>query len=190
MPFTLSITDLCPDNLQNGVEKAALVALIAHQGQKDLDGNPVFLHPMTVALEGKTDDEKIVGFLHDVVEDTDYTFDDLRAVGFADHIIEALQLLTHEEGTPYDEYVQRIKDSGNELARNVKLNDLQHNLRRGRAGGYIRLVEKHEKALRLLLPEDELRALQMKEEAERKTAEILERFKKSEPQTDEDGTAY
>jgi len=154
MNSTLHITDLCPDNLTNDVEKALLIALIAHNGQKDLDGNPVILHPMTVSLAGKTDDEKIVGLLHDVVEDTDYTFDDLRQAGFADHIIEALQLLTHQEGTPYLEYVQRIKDSGNKLAIAVKLNDLHHNLARGRAHNYTRLITKHTQALAVFASEE------------------------------------
>ena len=146
----LPINDICPDNLNNDIEKASLVSMIAHNGQKDLDGNPVFLHPMTVALSGKTNDERIVGFLHDVVEDSKYTFNDLRAVGFSERIIEALQLLTHDEKDSYEEYVKRIKDSGNSLAIAVKLNDLHHNIERGKAGAHINLVKKYEKALRYL----------------------------------------
>ena len=139
------------DNLSNDIEKALFVALAAHKGQQDLDGNPAILHPITVALAGRTDKEKIVGLLHDVVEDTDYTFDDLRHIGFDKEIIEALQLLTHSEEMSYQDYVQRIKDSGNSLALAVKLNDLHHNLQRGRAGGHTRIVEKHEKALEQLM---------------------------------------
>ena len=147
MKSILPMTDICTDNLENDVEKGLLVALIAHRGQTDLDGKPAILHPLAVALSGKNDNEKIVGLLHDVVEDSEYTCDDLRAVGFNDEIIEALQLLTHDEHLTYQDYVQRIKDSGNQLAIAVKLNDLQHNLKRGRAGGHTRIVEKHEKAL-------------------------------------------
>lgn len=138
-------------NYVNDIEKAAQMALIAHREQRDLDGDPVFLHPMSVALEGKTDDEKIVGFLHDVVEDTEYAFDDIRSVGFAEHIIEALELLTHEESMTYEEYLQRIKESGNRLVLAVKLNDLHHNLQRGRAGMHEKQVTKHEKALQYLM---------------------------------------
>ncbi len=62
-----------------------------------------------------------------------------------------LRLLTHEEGTDYLDYVRRIANSGNHLAIAVKLNDLQHNLKRGREKGYKRLVEKHEAALKEIL---------------------------------------
>ena len=126
------------------------IATEAHHGQKDLDGNPVILHPLTVGLMGKNADEQCAGFLHDVVEDTDYTFDDLLGMGVSPHIVDALRLLTHEEGTDYLDYVRRIARSGNQLAIAVKLNDLQHNLKRGRERGYTRLVEKHEAALREL----------------------------------------
>ena len=99
---------------------------------------------------GKTNAEKCVGFLHDVVEDTDWTFDDLRKEGLPEEIIDALRLLTHEKGTDYYEYVQRIIDSGNQTAISVKRNDLHHNLARGKAFGYPELVKKHEKALKMI----------------------------------------
>lgn len=125
------------------------IALKAHKGQKDIDGNPVILHPLKVGLMGKTPDEQCTGFLHDVVEDTDYAFDDLLAMGVPAHIVDALRLLTHEEGTDYIEYVRRIAQSGNQIAIAVKLNDLHHNLERGRKHGYTRLIEKHEAALKI-----------------------------------------
>ena len=52
------------------IEEALRIALEAHEGQKDLDGNPVILHPMAVALAGRNHQEQIAGLLHDVVEDT------------------------------------------------------------------------------------------------------------------------
>lgn len=33
------------------------IALKAHAGQADLDGNPVILHPLTVGLAGETPEE-------------------------------------------------------------------------------------------------------------------------------------
>jgi hypothetical protein len=41
------------------------------------------------------------------------------------------------------EYIERICKSGNQTAINVKLNDLKHNLARGKEGGHTRCVEKH-----------------------------------------------
>ena len=55
----------------------------------------------------------------------DISFEDLINEGFNDSIINALKLLTHNDDTPYLEYVARIKE--NPLARQVKLADLRHN---------------------------------------------------------------
>ena len=119
------------------IEDALSLAVDAHDGQKDLDGNPVILHPITVGLAGRNREEIIAGLLHDVVEDTNYTFDDL---------------LTHTDDLSYNEYVKRIAESGNSIAIHVKYNDLCHNLQRGRAGGHWRIVAKHDKALAIIQP--------------------------------------
>ena len=62
------------DNLSQ-IEIALEIAMKAHMGQRDLDGNPVILHPLTVALKGNNESEIVAGLLHDVVEDTEWTFD-------------------------------------------------------------------------------------------------------------------
>ena len=134
------------------IEDALRLAVEAHEGQKDLDGKPVILHPMAVGLAGRNREEVIAGLLHDVVEDTDFTFDDLLDRGVDKSIVEALRLLTHSKDMPYEDYVQRIAQSGNEIAIHVKYNDLCHNLKRGRAGGYWNIVAKHEKALAVIEP--------------------------------------
>jgi len=134
------------------IEDALRIAIDAHEGQKDLDGKPVILHPMSVGLAGRNREETIAGFLHDVVEDTDFTFDDLLSKGVDSTIVDALRLLTHDEDLSYDDYVKRIAESGNSIAIHVKYNDLQHNLQRGRAGGYWKIVAKHEKALAVIKP--------------------------------------
>ena len=135
---------------QETVEKCIRIAMDAHKGQRDRDGNAVILHPLIVGSMGLTDAEKCVGFLHDVVEDTDWTFDDLRDEDIPEEIIEALQLCTHHDDKDYYEYVRRIIDSGNTTAIHVKQNDLHHNIARGKAFGYPDLVAKHEKALEMI----------------------------------------
>lgn len=132
------------------IEDALRIAIDAHEGQKDLDGKPVILHPIAVGLAGKNREEMIAGFLHDVVEDTDLTFEDLLQMGVDQEIVDALRLLCHDKGTDYYDYVQRIIDSGNTIAFSVKRNDLTHNLQRGRAGGHWKQVEKHEKAMAMI----------------------------------------
>lgn len=132
----------------NPIDLALRIATAAHAGQLDRDGYPVILHPLTVGLMGHTDEEKTAGFLHDVVEDSDITFDDLLKEGIPTGIVNAVRLLTHEKGTDYFEYVQRIIDSGNPIALQVKYNDLQHNYSRGKA--YPELQAKHGKALEMV----------------------------------------
>lgn len=135
------------------IEDALRIALDAHEGQKDLDGQPEILHPLAVALAGTTREQRIAGLLHDVVEDSDITFDDLLQRGVDEEIVDALRLLTHDKTSmTYNEYVDRIVKSGNDIAIHVKYNDLRHNLSRGLAGGHTRLVEKHAMALAMIAP--------------------------------------
>lgn len=117
-----------------GIDEALEIITYEFRGQKDLDGNPAILHPLAVGMAGANDNEKVVGFLHDLIEDCDWSIEDLRAVGFLDEVVEAVDILTHrKEEESYEEYVNKIVASDNRLAINVKLNDLHHNLQRGKA---------------------------------------------------------
>src|SRR5258708_6454925 len=100
------------------LEKAILIAVKAHAGQKGKDGAPFILHPLRILAKMETEEERIVAVLHDVVEDTDVTFDDLATEGFSSKVIAALKLLTHEEGVSDEDYVKAIKP--NRLARRIK----------------------------------------------------------------------
>ena len=82
--------------------------------------------------------------------DTDWTFDDLQNEQIPVEVIDALKLCTHDDSKDYFEYVQQIIDSGNITAIHVKMNDLHHNIARGKAFGYPDLVAKHEKALQMI----------------------------------------
>ena len=130
------------DNLSQ-IEIALEIALKAHKGQCDLDGKPVIVHPLTVALKGNNENEIVAGLLHDVVEDTNWTFDDLLNAGIKPEVVDALRLLTHSEDVPYLDYVRSIAESRNPIAINVKCNDLEHNLDRGRRGDHLKQVAKH-----------------------------------------------
>lgn len=129
------------------IELAISIMFDVHKYKTDLDGKPAMLHPLEVGAIGKTDIEKCVGFLHDVIEDSDLTSDDILDMGVDEEIVEILKILTHNKEIPYFDYINSILDSGNEVAINVKLNDLKHNLARGIAGGHWKQVEKHSKAL-------------------------------------------
>jgi (p)ppGpp synthase/HD superfamily hydrolase len=108
------------------LEKAIAIAVKAHRGQKDRNGAPYILHPLRVMARVDTDAEKTVAILHDVVEDTHWTFEELAKEGFPNEILEALKCVTKREGEDYEDFVKR--SASNELARHVKLADLEDNM--------------------------------------------------------------
>ena len=109
----------------NDINKALEIATIAHKGQKDKVGKDYIYHPMAVSSKCNSLKAKIVGLLHDVVEDTDVTLDYLKQY-FTDDIILAIKLVTKVYPLDINQYYKDIKN--NELAREVKLADLSHNM--------------------------------------------------------------
>jgi (p)ppGpp synthase/HD superfamily hydrolase len=109
------------------IEKALQIAAKAHEGQTDKEGLPYILHPLRVMLSIEGEQAQIVAVLHDVIEDTSVTADDLREAGFCEKVIDAVLCVTHRKEDSYAEYVVRCK--ANEIARRVKLADLEDNSR-------------------------------------------------------------
>ena len=107
-----------------------------HADQADKCGQPYWIHPFTVAMRGFTgyaNDQSIsytiVGLLHDIPEDTGMAVESLtQLMELTDKEIDALKLLTRQEGVSYNEYINSIIESGNEIAINVKIYDLLHNM--------------------------------------------------------------
>lgn len=124
----------------------------AHKDQVDKSGLPYVFHPFHLAEQMQDENTTIVALLHDVVEDTDYTFEDLEQMGFGEEVLEALRLLTHDDDTPYMEYVAKLKS--NPIARTVKLADLSHNSDPTRLEVWdekaIKRAEKYQKAIAFL----------------------------------------
>ena len=114
------------------LRKALVMAYHAHSGQKAKDKElPEYIfHPVTVALQCTTAEEKTAALLHDVIEDTDVTADDLRRQGFGEDIITAVELLScpYEHPSP-EQYLSYVAEIGkNPSARAVKIADLTNNL--------------------------------------------------------------
>lgn len=124
----------------------------AHKNQVDKGGSPYYLHPIYVALNMESEEQKIVALLHDVIEDTEITIDDLRKKGFSEKIIEAVDAIT-KKGESYEEYLKKVKD--NELAKAVKIEDIKNNMDVSRLKEItekdIARIEKYKKALAYLL---------------------------------------
>lgn len=85
-------------------------------------------HACTVAGMCKDDERTcMVALLHDVVEDGYTTFEELRERFNLDpEQMAALDAITRRQGEQYFDYIQRVKQ--NEMAKTVKLADLQHNI--------------------------------------------------------------
>ena len=106
--------------------KAIKVMYEAHKNQVDKAGLPYVFHPWHVA-ESMTDEIRCtVALLHDTVEDTPLTLDDLKNYGFPDEIINAIDVLTHRKDMDYPEYIRNIAE--NDIAIDVKISDLRHNM--------------------------------------------------------------
>ena len=146
-PVGLKYTDL--------TKKALKICWEAHRNQFDKSGMPYVFHPFHLMEQMETEEELCVALLHDVAEDSEMTFEDLEMAGFPGAVIEALRLLTHDDETPYLEYVQKLKS--NPLARKVKLADLRHNSMQERLSVVterdLERLEKYQKAIAILTEE-------------------------------------
>lgn len=133
-------------------KKALKLCFEAHKEQTDKSGMPYVFHPFHLAEQMTDEATTVVALLHDVVEDTDTTFEDLEKQGFDEEIISALKLLTHNDDTPYMDYVAEIKS--NKIATAVKLADLRHNSDLTRLDVVdekaLKRKEKYEKAIKFL----------------------------------------
>ena len=142
---------------------------IYHKGQQDKAGKDyVEGHLSTVADNFKKySKEWYVAWLHDILEDTECTINELeeqlkkdeKAKRFYDEIIDAVQAITKQKNESKEKYLKRVKK--NDLARKVKIADMEHNSDLGRIknptkSDYKR-VEYYEKGIKYLKENDEFK---------------------------------
>lgn len=108
----------------------------------------------TSSVNGGNNSFLYVAYLHDVVEDGYATFEELRERFDLDNEqMAALDAITRRQGEKYFDYIQRVKQ--NEMAKIVKLADLQDNINRcskdlpNRLG----LIRRYAKAYGMLIDE-------------------------------------
>lgn len=120
----------------------------AHDGQTRWGGEPYVTHPIWVSdyvvcspflrTDKQRSVAKALALLHDVSEDcpdvtfvelinvlarAGFTMDEARAMAYVD-----LDLLTHQDGYTYAQYIKRLVKEGCSVTRSVKIADLTHNL--------------------------------------------------------------
>lgn len=119
-------------------------------GEQEYGDMPYIVHLMLVARHFTDELHMTVALLHDIVEDTSVSITTIRR-HFGDDVAEAVDALTHRPDEDYlSEYIVRL--SGNELAKTVKIADLQENINSAENWypGYAKLLPRYRKALAYL----------------------------------------
>ena len=133
--------------------QAHAICMLIHQNDRDYGGAPYHLHPEYVADMLGDPILKAIAYLHDTVEDHPdvISIDFIRGL-FDDDIADAVDAITRREGEQYFAYIDRVKQC--EMARQVKLADLKHNMKTDRirdGGTWVKgLMERYAKALAIL----------------------------------------
>ncbi len=129
---------------------AARIATEAHEGQTRWDREtPYITHPAAVAralIEGGYGEDWVaVAWLHDVLEDTNLSSADLLNKGVSHDLVHSVMLLTKKRGQSYLDYILLL--SYDNVARDVKMADIRHNMSDLRPGS---MYQKYELALYIL----------------------------------------
>ena len=114
--------------IDNVVFKSLELVTRLFSDKLDKGGIPYSVHLLTVYSNVTFEFDKACALLHDTIEDTDITKEDLKLLGFSDEIIDVILILTKNKGDDYQNYIERIINSGNVHALRVKLADLKHNM--------------------------------------------------------------
>ncbi len=147
------------DNLKNNqdlIYKSLEIVTKLFNDKDDKGGFPYVIHLLKV-YSGVSDYlEKVCALLHDVVEDTEISYNDLKKLGYQDDVIDILEILTKNKGEDYSKYIDRIIDSKNIHAMNIKIADLRHNMditriKNPTANDYERVSKRYEPAYRKIL---------------------------------------
>lgn len=113
--------------------KAIAITSKAFEEVTDKSGKPYILHCLWVMdrVRHLGNDYMMAAVMHDLIEDTDerseinWTLDLLEDEGFPYEVVKALLYLTHDFDVDYMEYIHTLAE--NDIARAVKLRDLEHN---------------------------------------------------------------
>lgn len=126
-------------SINEEVVKALRIAMSAHEGQTDLQGNSYIQHPMRVSqlvVDFFTNEPlyikraQVVAMLHDVIEDSDVSSDDLLRSGVSSTVVADVVRLTKVHSQMPAQYLDCIKQS--RVATAVKFADLIDNTAPGR----------------------------------------------------------
>ena len=115
-------------NARNLYGKAYLICEKVFDGKTHSSGVPYMDHLVAVANQFTDDKAKVIALLHDIIKETDLTAMDLNNIGFPSDIVKTVLLMTRENGESYDEFINRMINSKNNMAVQVKKADLEQNM--------------------------------------------------------------
>jgi (p)ppGpp synthase/HD superfamily hydrolase len=140
------------------LEFAIQLAKNAFKEKTDLSGKPYIDH-LTRVMEAVPNygsgELKQIAILHDILEDCpEWNCKSLRQL-FSDRVVDSVWVLTKRDKEPYGSYIERIIDSEDGWAKEVKLADLRDNMNLTRLSKLTdkdieRLKKYHNAYLRLL----------------------------------------
>lgn len=112
------------------------VANSVHQDQLDIGGQHYILHPIRVAVNVKTEFQKVCALLHDVLEDSkchtglEYViglyFTEFDTYEDEYKVLKVVKILTRLPNEPYQDYIERVGEDKD--ATIIKLADLEDNM--------------------------------------------------------------
>lgn len=117
-------------NESSSLEKAAMLVRILFKEKYDKGNLPYIDHLMTVSMSVSTEKQKVAALLHDVIEDINVSEEELIEIGFSKEVVDIVVILTRKSNPKedYNDYIERIKNSNNIDALQIKLADLNHNM--------------------------------------------------------------
>ena len=133
------------------LEDAIALAAQAHRGQRypSPEAEPYIFHPVRLMLCFSDPVEQMAAVLHDAIEDSRLEIHDLVEAAYPAELVAAVDCLTHRTDESYEAYIDRL--AANEVARRVKVADLNENLANNRrspdAPGNAERIARYEAAL-------------------------------------------
>ena len=120
-----------------------------HKNDVDKGGHPYINHLVRVSDGCKTYEVKIAGLLHDIIEDTSCDEQILLEKGIPQFIIDIILLVSRKEDESYNDFINRLIESDNKYAMELKCSDLRDNCDLSRLEGLSdEVIKKGEKRVK------------------------------------------
>jgi hypothetical protein len=108
------------------LETAIRIALAAHAGQREKNGDPYILHPLRVMGRLQTEPERITAVLHEVLDTPGWNVARLRESGICDMVLGSLDYLRKHDGDDFNTFIHRAVR--HPIAHRVRLADLEDDM--------------------------------------------------------------